>query len=49
MKYEVRLMRYVAFGEWESEVIDTFDNFEEAMEFNCNCHENGLNTFVKTL
>ena len=47
MRYEVRAMMYVGMGEWVSELVDSFDSYNEAEEFNGFCHENGLNTFVR--
>ena len=46
-KYEVRVMMYVGFGEWKSELVDSFDNYEDAQMCNDGCRENGLNSFIK--
>ena len=46
-KYEVRVMMYVGFGEWKSELVESFDTYEEAQECNYSCRENGMNSFIK--
>ena len=46
-KYEVRVMMYVGFGEWKSELVESFDTYEKAQECNYSCRENGMNSFIK--
>jgi hypothetical protein len=47
--YVVKALVYEGFGEWSTDVVDVFDNYDDARECDASCHENGLNTFVDVI
>lgn len=47
--YVVKVLTYGGFGQWDADVVDVFDNYDDAKECEQACRENGLNSFVDVI